>query len=109
MRKEGLLLTAIAIVIVFAWPHHDPYHCYIVHQRKDGSCPPGYISGIPVSNYFIEPDGTRQYACLDLRRSSEIDKNNPGGVGLGKDLCVDFLRPGEQGAYKPEHPPVIWN
>jgi hypothetical protein len=103
MRKEGLFLTVIAIVIVmvFAWPHRDPYRCYIVHHRKDGTCPPGYISGIPFSNYFIEPDGTRQYACLDLR--------NPNGVGLGKDLCVDFLRPGEKGAYDPKHPPVEWD
>ena len=61
--------------------HHDPYHCYIVHQRKDGSCPPGYISGIPFSNYFIEPDGTREYACLDLHSPAAIDKNNPNRRG----------------------------
>jgi len=119
VRKEGLLLTvtAIVIVIVFVWPHLDPYHCYIVHQRKDGSCPRGYIhqnqiglgEGKPGNPFFTEPDGTGQYACFDLRTPAEIDKNNPGGVGLGKDLCVDFLRPGEKSAYNPKFPPVIWN
>ena len=90
MRKEGLLLTAIAILIVtvFAWPHPNPYRCYIVHQRKDGSCPRGYvrqdqivIEGQTLAPYFTEADGTGEYACLDLRRPSEIDPRNPDGVG----------------------------
>jgi hypothetical protein len=62
-----------------------------------------------VSPILPNPDGTGEYACLDLRTPAEIDRNNPGGVGLGKCMCVDFLRPGEKGAYKPEYPPILWN
>ncbi len=114
MRKEGWLLTAIVIVIVFvfAWP--NPTRCYIVHQRKDGSCPRGYISQTqiffgPDKLFFTEADGTGQYACFDIRPPAVIDKNNQNGVGLGKDLCVDFLRPGEKSAYPPEHSLILWN
>jgi hypothetical protein len=103
------LLTAVGIVLAIAFladhlkPRPDPYGCVIVHQRKDGSCPPDYISekelfkeeALPgqanqvYSPHFTEADGTKEDACMDLRRSTK-------GVGLEKELCTDFLRPGEK-------------
>jgi hypothetical protein len=126
MRKEGWLLTVVAIVIVvaFAWPinarQHDPYRCVIVHQRKDGSCPPGYVSEKEIfeghdlngvySPHFTEADGSKEYACMDLRAPDIIDERTHVhlGVGLAKEQCTDFLRPGEKGDDSWIHS-VTWN
>src|SRR5437868_7515329 len=72
--KYGLVTAAVMLLAVFLIKGHlykpmpiDPYHCYIVHQRKDGSCPPNYrsekevlspFSGAgSITPRFTEPDG----------------------------------------------------
>jgi hypothetical protein len=108
MAQYGLV-TAVAVLLGVAFTADllklrpvDPYYCYVVHQRKDGSCPPGYRSEKDVFTNmpprFTEADGSKEYGCIDLRRPDEIDPKSRAGVGLGKAQCTDFLRPGEKEA-----------
>ena len=76
--------------LIFRWRYHndprDPYHCYIVHHLKDGSCPEHHWVK---RDWFTEWDGTKDYACFDT-------SGDPNRVGLAKERCTDYLKPGEQ-------------
>jgi hypothetical protein len=63
---------------LFSTLSRDPYDCYIVHQLKDGSCPPNYqsekdILGPNAPPRFTEPDGRKEYSCMDIRAPDIID------------------------------------
>jgi hypothetical protein len=108
-----VLVTAVGILVAIPFVAtdnlfipSDPYHCYIVHQLKNGSCPTGYVperDPRPGSNCpprFTEADGRKEYACIDTRSP---------GVGLYKEQCTDFLRRGEKedDTCTPRY--LIWN
>lgn len=67
----------IAATVPAAVPDPAP-HCTTIHKPASG-CPPGWTEA---ANFFKEPDGSTQTACL-------------APPGIDAEPCIDIIYPGE--------------